>query len=55
MIYSPKAKYKLVSPSWKYISGELSYEEGVKLLNAEAQKYHEQMMAAFKKSRGETK
>jgi hypothetical protein len=49
----PKAKYKLVSPDWKYIKGEdaLSYKDGKRLLRERAEKYQAEQLALFEQSK----
>jgi hypothetical protein len=44
-----KARYKLVTPDWKYIRDDLGYEEGVKLLKEEAEKYQAEITTLFNK------
>lgn len=46
---SPKAKYKLVSPGWKYFENEtsLGYEEGIRLLEKRSQEYQKHMLEKF--------
>ncbi|MFA6257124.1 MAG: hypothetical protein WCT29_02910 [Candidatus Paceibacterota bacterium] len=44
---SPKAKYKVITPGWKFIKDNLSYKEAQELMMRSAQEYQEKLLAEF--------